>query len=1081
MGEGESILVVFPENFNANSRAEERVYSILKGFDKLEWKAYFNYKISFLEADLILMVPAKGIVVAEIKDLEPAGIIKVKDNNAIIYRKSDGMFKTIPSPLKQADRYKFALLDKLKEEGRNRPVVISAVCYPYIDEFAFNAAGLKLICDRDFCILKEDLESWERFAARIEGMFGIYRRRGFRLRFDGDVLERVAHGLEKGADEPLKDGAPFKDEGEQLEANEGNPPYSKVYYISPQDGHLWHEIKSEALELWKRGAKIYIFSTVDIIEKVKEHFNGEGNLDAVQKSLFDDGFNIGFYPIEIGNGDKVESFVITDGMCEDGNKLKRLQASAGFNFEQYEIEHAPLDKDIMVKAGAGTGKTTTMINRIAFLVHKRGYIPAKIPEKIAMITFTNKAADNMKAKLQEYYEKMYKLTKNDRYFQIVGIIRKMQISTIDSFLRGIIERFGWMLGYSRNFSIIDRDSVYEEYINDALSRYVASRYGKNAGDFIQNNGVNYYNLKNILTALSKLLKQRNIDILNDSIDFGSLESNDDLESILKTQLKQMEQEMEGDLKRSDVVLLSDLVILAKRIIQMGREELQKFSNKVEYLFIDEFQDTDDSQIFVVSRLKEIYGFRLFVVGDIKQCIYRFRGADDNAFDRLKQEAANSSWMELRLSKNYRTDKELLDLLDQLFSKWSRMGYLADYSKLEGMKVYDKGVKKLIPKEYYDDEQQKSLVIEAIREIEKEIRKDIEEKETTKGESAKEEQREDEKKEYTIALLVRENRHVLTLKELCRREKIFVYTDVGGNLYQIKPTIDFYLLVRALRTNALKDIFMLYARTCYVKDRISKEKIVALKGEPEKLRSLLLERLIMKNWEGYLDRLKKEPPLKVLRDIIEEARPWENYAREQLMFYNNLPQEEKPSREYLMAFYRENLYLLVEKMVKYFSTDYLTLNKLEGFLKSRILTSDEDSREIDSEAGDEKKIKVYCMTVHKAKGLEFDYVILPEVSEEFKSVKGIGDVELIVLKKQNGYQVGYQLKLREGKKHNEKPKKICNNHYERNWSDEEEQRKKEETRILYVALTRAKRKVVILKDALRNNRNKGIKAWQDLLI
>lgn len=1063
-------MIIFPENFNPNSSAEEHVYSILKSFGRLEWRAYFNYKISFLEADLILMVPGKGIVVAEIKGLEPVRVIKVKDNNTIVYRNSDGRIEYISSPLKQADRYKFVLLDKLKREGRNYPVVVSAVCYPFIDEFAFSATNLKLICDRDFCILKDDLESFDRFAARIEGMFDIYRRRGFKLKFDGTVPEGAIYGPEEGNDGSSKE---FEDNGNNL-------PYSKLYYIFPQDGNLWHEIKSEALDLWKRGTKIYIFSTEDIIEKAKEHFNREGNLDDIQKSLFDEGFNIGFYPIESSNGDEVESFVITDGIYEDGEKLKRLLDPTGFNFEQYEIEHAPLENDIMVKAGAGTGKTTTMINRIAFLVHKKGYLPDEVPDKIAMITFTNKAAENMKGKLQEFYEKMYKLTKNDRYFRIVGIIRKMQISTIDSFLRGMIERFGWMLGYSRNFSIIDRDSVYEEYINKVLNRYVSDKYGKNASDFIQKNRVNYHNLKNILTALIKLLKQRNIDIVNDSIDFGSLEGFDDLGEILEKQLTQIEQKLEDDLKRSDVVLLSDLVILAKRIIQMGREELQKFGSKVEYLFIDEFQDTDDSQIFVVSRLKEIYGFKLFVVGDIKQCIYRFRGADDNAFDRLKQEATNSRWMELRLTKNYRTDKELLDLLDGLFSKWSKRRYLADYSKLEGMKVYGKGSDKLIFKEYVNDEQQKRLVIEAIREIEKEIKEEIEKKKATKEERKNKGLQENKKEEYTIALLVRENRHVLALKELCRGEKIFIYTDVGGNLYQIKPTLDFYLLIRALRTNSLKDIFMLYARTCYAKDRIPKDKIAALKGDPEKLRKLLLERLITKNWESYLDRLKKEPPLKVLRDIIEEARPWENYAEEQLKFYDNLPQEEKPSREYLTAFYRENLYLLIEKMVKHFSTDYLTLNKLEGFLKSRILTSDEDSREIKSEAEDEK-IKIYCMTVHKAKGLEFDYVILPEISEEFKSVKGIGDVELIVLKKQSGYQVGYQLKLREGKKYNEEPTKICNSHYESNWKEEKEQRKKEETRILYVALTRAKRKIVILKDALRDTRKNEIKAWQDLLM
>lgn len=78
--------------------------------------------------------------------------------------------------------------------------------------------------------------------------------------------------------------------------------------------------------------------------------------------------------------------------------------------------------------------------------------------------------------------------------------------------------------------------------------------------------------------------------------------------------------------------------------------------KYRYLFIDEFQDTDDMQIQIFSELQKVLKFNLFVVGDLKQSIYRFRGATLDAFDRLKLETGLDNWepdYDLRI--NYRTD------------------------------------------------------------------------------------------------------------------------------------------------------------------------------------------------------------------------------------------------------------------------------------------------------------------------------------------------------------------------------------------------------------------------------------------
>lgn len=84
------------------------------------------------------------------------------------------------------------------------------------------------------------------------------------------------------------------------------------------------------------------------------------------------------------------------------------------------------------------------------------------------------------------------------------------------------------------------------------------------------------------------------------------------------------------------------------------------------MFIDEFQDTDDVQIDAIRKIAELQSYKLFVVGDVKQCIYRFRGAKEDAFNKLGAEQS-PEWNKYSLYKNYRTDRHLLDIFHETFS------------------------------------------------------------------------------------------------------------------------------------------------------------------------------------------------------------------------------------------------------------------------------------------------------------------------------------------------------------------------------------------------------------------------------
>ena len=126
-----------------------------------------------------------------------------------------------------------------------------------------------------------------------------------------------------------------------------------------------------------------------------------------------------------------------------------------------------------------------------------------------------------------------------------------------------------------------------------------------------------------------------------------------------------ENEYEEQLFSKNKIDLKESMLLLNEAVNGAFKE--KCSLKYKYLFIDEFQDTDDVQIDSFLKLQNVIkDTKLFVVGDLKQSIYRFRGATISAFDLIRTD--KEKWEEFSLTINYRTDKRLLDKFDAVFSK-----------------------------------------------------------------------------------------------------------------------------------------------------------------------------------------------------------------------------------------------------------------------------------------------------------------------------------------------------------------------------------------------------------------------------
>jgi len=125
-------------------------------------------------------------------------------------------------------------------------------------------------------------------------------------------------------------------------------------------------------------------------------------------------------------------------------------------------------------------------------------------------------------------------------------------------------------------------------------------------------------------------------------------------------------EYKARIQESNKIDLRETMIILNDVV--NQKDKEKTHLDYRYIFIDEFQDTDDAQIDSFLKIQQLIGMncKLFVVGDLKQSIYRFRGATISAFKRLN--ATPDKWEEHTININYRTDSRLLEIMDEIFQE-----------------------------------------------------------------------------------------------------------------------------------------------------------------------------------------------------------------------------------------------------------------------------------------------------------------------------------------------------------------------------------------------------------------------------
>lgn len=247
---------------------------------------------------------------------------------------------------------------------------------------------------------------------------------------------------------------------------------------------------------------------------------------------------------------------------------------------------------------------------------------------------------------------------------------------IHKFAIGIMRGESLYTGLGTNFRIASneykRGKAYDIFLGEFLEEMESAN-----PNFVNELPIPIYDLKKKLIQIADKLLAKSVNFEQiKSSEMGTPTDNNlpyFNDMLIKVVFPAEATYLEAMKSSNDVDLKESLVELGK-VLTCGCDKLEEL--QLRYMFIDEFQDTDDVQIEIFQKLQKLINAdcRLFVVGDLKQSIYRFRGAKLNAFQKL-QNGKEMEWAHFRLNRNYRTDKRLLGLFDKVFVRMGNQGLL----------------------------------------------------------------------------------------------------------------------------------------------------------------------------------------------------------------------------------------------------------------------------------------------------------------------------------------------------------------------------------------------------------------------
>ena len=543
------------------------------------------------------------------------------------------------------------------------------------------------------------------------------------------------------------------------------------------------------------------------------------------------------------------------------------------------------DGPMLILAGAGSGKTKVLTTKVAYLIEEKNIDP----NNILAITFTNKAAKEMK-------ERIFKLEGNSAFY--------IQISTFHSFGLKILKENCELLGYEKNFTILDSD--------DSLS--IIKKIMKEL-----NIDANKYNPKAIKNVISN-----NKNEIIDSEKY-SLYVNTDFDEIAL----EVYRKYEKSLKINNAVDFDDLLILPLKLFNNNPGVLQKYQEKYKYVFIDEYQDTNEPQ-YILSKMISAKYKNITVVGDADQAIFTWRGA--NYKNILNFEKDYKDAKVVLLEENYRSTKTILNAANNVIKN-------NKVRKEKNLWTQNEEGSKITYYKAFDEKDESNYVVN-------EIKKLIE-----KGVNPKD-----------ICVLYRANAQSRTVEEAFLTSNIS-YNIVGSYaFYNRKEIKDLIAYLKLIYNN--KDDVSLLRVINYPKRGIGNKAIENLAIKSNVLDKSLYEVIDSGKeleFKNMIEEIKKEESHLTLTELIDMVLDKSGMKK-------SLEDEKSIEAD-----------IRLENLEEFKSiAKAMEINEgivsLEELLDKLALVSDVSEQKNDNED------KVTLMTMHAVKGLEYDYVFVVGVEE-----------------------------------------------------------------------------------------------------
>ena len=582
---------------------------------------------------------------------------------------------------------------------------------------------------------------------------------------------------------------------------------------------------------------------------------------------------------------------------------------------------------LLIMAGAGAGKTKTVTLRILHLI-KQGINP----ENILAITFTNKAAKEMR-------ERVGKLLKDEEKNYSHDLVLPF-LSTFHSLGVYIIRQECASLGLPRFFSIFDKDDA-KKAVKDAIEKLGMDPKHVNPGS--------------VLSAISKEKGMGN------SLDqFLAAEG----KNYFEDKVAEVWPLYEKTLTAENALDFDDL-LLKTMLLLKNPEIRKKYQDKWKYIHIDEYQDTNKVQ-YEIAKYLAGETKNIAVVGDIDQSIYSWRGADFKNIMRFEKDYPEAE--SVLLEENYRSTKNILAVANAIIAKNTMRKEKNLFTKNEDGELISlyAGL---------DERDEASYIASRAKEL-----------------------IENGHKPDEIAVLYRANFQSRSIEEAFIKMGVS-YNLIGTKFFERKEIKDALSYIRAsLNPQSISDIKRIINTPARGIGKVTVLKI--LEGKEEELTGATMEKI--KSFRNLLADIKEktesEKPSEVVKFVIARTGMEEMFKK---------GKEEDLER-------LENLRELVTFATSF---DYDSEDAMMKFLEHASLFSDQDEMT-------EEKIGVKLMTVHAAKGLEFDTVFITGLEDKLFPHQRIGEEESSL------------------------------------------EQEEEERRLFYVALTRARRKIFLTYASVR---------------